>query len=515
MSKPSRFWSIIISVDLIVIIVLLFPLLAVGALIIFALSTRALRRLPEHEYEQAVRAPAWFAVAIGLGITALSVYALGNILDPVLIGPPQRYPILRVDSYSCWGTALLGFTLALLSWVPAARRSMVPHTILPFIIIFLLTWLAELLLFSISQPLTLWCWLLLFIGVYLFWWYICRPDWRWRDVEISLVMLLCALLGLIGLWWLMRISNAAPLPNLWQVLMNAREGASSAALLMVMLGMLGPAIYLPWWLWVRREDARMVWQPAAGILALTGVMVLVRLVCFTFPGPALLLIPNLNFDQLYLIKKLLIWLSGWGMLAVFGGALWQANLAVLQLFSKRRMTLGYLHPLALILGGMLLLGLAAGFQAQGVSEKTVNSGMDGLLWTQLGWCIALLIWLVGGGILPALALKERGERGIIIGSMVVALASICAFPLTPGYAVFRLLWATLPSPLLLVAALVITAAAVASLLPRWLEHQATPVLRPGSGWGIFPSFIGAVIIIASGIFAGPLIEIVRLALLTR
>ena len=36
-----------------------------------------------------------------------------------------------------------------------------------------------------------------------------------------------------------------------------------------------------------------------------------------------------------------------------------------------------------------------------------------------------------------------------------------------------------------------------------------------SGWGIFPSFIGAIIIIASGIFAGPLIEIVRQALLTR
>ncbi len=483
-----------------------------GALIIYALSIRALRRLPEHEYQQAVRAPAWFAVAIGLGISVLSLAALPGIIEPIFIGSQQQqFPLLRADSYSCWGTALLGLTLALLSWVPAARRSLVPNTILPFGIIFIITFLAELLLFSINQPLTLCCWLLLSVGVYLFWWYICRPDWRWRDVEISLVLLLCAVLGMVGLWWLMRITNGAPLTNLWQVLLNSSVGASSAALLMVMLGMLCPAVYLPWWLWLRREDARMVWQPAAGILALTGVLTLVRLVCFTFPGSELQALPNVNIDQLYLLNKVLVWLAGWGMLAVYGGVIWQVYLAIVA--RKRRISLAYLHPLALVLGGMLLLGLAAGFQAHGGAG--VKDNISGILWTQFAWLSAMLVWLAGGGILPALTLKERSERVVVIVSMIVALASLCAVPLTPGFIALKSHWPILYAPWLVVVALGLMAIAVGFTLPRWLAHQTTPSLRDGAGWGIFPAFIGAALLLAAALFATPLIDIVRQSLLTR
>ena len=86
-----------------------------------------------------------------------------------------------VDAYTLWGSALLGSVLLVTAWVPAARRSLVPRSAGPFIIILSLTWAALIMLFGVQLPVILVGWLAVLAGVIGLWCFLYRPWRQWRQ----------------------------------------------------------------------------------------------------------------------------------------------------------------------------------------------------------------------------------------------------------------------------------------------------------------------------------------------
>ena len=317
-----------------------------------------LRKIPAHEYIQLVRAPAWLVTAIGGGLLLLSVCALLQVAHgatQVYYGSGRGVTLLMGDAYTFWGSAILGRVLAVAAW----RRTphVGPHALPYFFFVLLLTGLALLLLFSVQLPLTLVSWLLLLGGVLVLWAWLYRPTWRWEFMEVPLVLGVAGILGCLGLARLHFMAPAADLLGLWNILLAAPVQATHLSLLLVLLGWLGPAVYLPWWLWHRREEETLICNTAGLLLVVTGVLVFIRLMFFAFPvGGGRMLAQLPGVDHLTLIKRLLNWVSGWGMIALLLGAGWLAVNAGL----SRRRAEGMLGPLPMAAAGLLLLGLSAG-----------------------------------------------------------------------------------------------------------------------------------------------------------
>lgn len=488
-------------------------MLAAGILALYPLLLALIRKLPAHEYAQAVRAPAWFAVVIGGAIAILSLLALRAAApqaEQVFLGLRSGRALLMADAYALWASALLGAALCVTAWVPAARRTLVPHSLRPFLLILVLLWLALLWLFSLQLTVMLFAWLGLLVGVSLLWYFFYRPRGAWHYFEVVLVLGVAAVIGTIGLLMLQGLGHGVPLSDLWAELLAAPPGQVNAAVLCVVLAWLGPAVYLPWWLAVRRDEPALVWMPAAMLLAVGGMAALVRLLFFAFPmqGMQLQVLPG--FDQLALARRVLDWLLIWALIAVLVGAGW----LVYQVVRAQHQRIGTLRPLVLVSTGLLMLAVAVGVRVQ--SEVAVV----GLLWMQLAWTGGMTIWLAAGGLLPALTAQERQERTIVTLAAAVALAGLLAVPPSPGYWALANLWGAMAvagvSRLLMLLALIASLLAVVLRLRMWLRQRVAASAHPGAGWGILGPFLLAALLLAAGLFAPrlqPLLLVIRRALL--
>ena len=490
---------------------------------LFALLLRPLRHIPAHEYDQLLRAPAWLLTVIGGGITLCSLGALAQVAHgdaQVFYGSTRGVTLLLGDAYTFWGSALLGVVLATSSWAPAARRTLVPRALPYFLLVLLLAWLALLLLFSVQLSLTLLSWLLLLGGVVVLWAWLYRPLWRWEFMEVPVVLALAGVLGCLGLARLHFAAPATDLTGLWTVLLSSSAPSTHLALLLVLLGWLGPAVYLPWWAWQRREEVTLIWTPAALLLAVTGVLALIRLVCFAFPnGGGALLAQLPGIDPLTLIKRLLSWVAGWGMIALLLGAGWLA----LNVTVRRRAARGMLHPLTLAAAGLLLLALSAGLFgliAEGGPRR--DEALTGLLWLVPTWAGALVIWLTAGRLLSVLTRYERAERLVLQAALWGALAALVALPPSSGFrgvqAVYHTWRQAGTSPLLIIILLALVALSAGLQVPAWCRSRAADTPHPGAGWGIIAPFLLALLLVSSGLLAGPLaplFTLIRQSLLQR
>ena len=480
---------------------------------LYPVALSLLRALPEHEYVQTERAPAWFAVAIGAGLTVLSLLALTALPhegDQVFIGFSATSPLLMVDAYTLWGSALLGVMLAVASWVPAARRSLVPHSTWPFSIILLLTWASLLMLFGVQLRVILLGWLAVLGGIIGLWWYLFRPQRNWFHFEIALVLLLSAILGGSGLLWMLRLTHGEILINLWSTLLSASPRATNGVVLLLAIGWLGPAAYLPWWLWMRREEESMVFLPAALLLATVGHLTLVHVLFLSFPAASAAFRQATGVEYLFLVRQVLGWLLAWGLLALLMGAGWLAYITIQQ----HKVRISSLRPLTLVATGMLILGVAGGLLAQGAQ------GIIGLCWMQLTWVGVIGIWLSAGGLLPVLASAERPERRTVQVALWVALVTLAALPPLAGFHGLAALWSALNQaaipPALIVFTLVVTGLCTALLLPRWVAAQQAETPRAGVGWGILAPFLLALVLVACGLLSRQLtpgFELIKQSLL--
>ncbi len=488
--------------------------MAAALLACFPLALRALRGMPSHEYAQAVRAPAWLVVVIGGGIALASALALGQLSaqnDQVLVGWPGESPLLMVDGYSLWCSLLLGLALAVAAWVPAARRSLVPRTVWPCLLILVQSGFALLVLFGVRLPLLFTHWFIMLIAGVLAWIWLFRPARQWREWELPLVLALAGVLSGIGLAWLNAQAHGESLQTAWSPLLAGNPHATHGAMLLVLLGWLGPLVYLPWWSWDRRREEAALWQPAMVLLAMTGMLALVRLIFLAFPAGSIEFSRDTSLHGQFLIKRIFTWLTAWGLLALLAGA----GLLVASVVSRREelRRLG-LRPLVLVLAGVLLVCLAAGLQAPR------GTGIGGLLWAQLGWVGSLGILLASAGMLDALTPAERTERGVVLAALTVGLASLAALPPFPGFRGLAALWNPLQragtSHVLLVLTLVVSVLCAGWLSRRWTREHAASEHRPGAAWGILAPFSLALLLLFLGLLApifAPLVQLVRASLM--
>ena len=481
-----------------------------GILACFPLLRALARQLPADEYAQAQRAPAWFIVVIGATLALLALLALHEMPpggDQFFIAWPHGGAMLMIDAYTLWATALLGGALAVGAWVPAARRS-APEAVAPAVLVLALTWFALLMLYSANLRGTLCWWLALIAGVIGAWVMLYRPRWNWLEFEVPLVLALAGLLGAIGLGWLSAMAPQDVLTRIWSALLFTSPKSTNIAILFLVLGWLGPAVYLPWWCWMRREEQAVIWLPAALVLTLAGNLTLVHVLFLAFPAENPFFSNLAHIEHLFLIKRLLGWMLAWGLMALLVGAGWLSYTAM----TKRGREPMALRPLALVAAGVMLLGVSTGLQAA--------QGIAGLLWLQLTWACTMVVWLSAGALLPALTLEEGGERGILLTALWLSLAAIVALPPTPGFLGCAALWAAMlqlgvPQPLVVIS-LIAGGLSAAVILPRWALGQRALVPRPGAGWGIIGPFTLAFALIACGFLAprfDPLLSLIRQSLL--
>ncbi len=484
-------------------------MLAAGILLLYPFVLNYARKLPPHEYAQALRAPAWFTVAIGGGIALCALWALRLMMQPqqgdqIFIGLPHRDPLLLIDAYTLWGSALLGAALAIGGWVPAARRSLVSSAFIPYPLVLLLAWCALLTLASAQYLFTLLCWLVLLAGVTGLWYALFRPRRRWQDLEVALVLALAAVLGSAGLLWLHGLAHGDTLVNAWSFLLSASPKYTNAAILLLTLGWLGPAVYLPWWMWMRREELAAVWLPAVLLVCVVGHVTLVHLLYLSFPAASEVFLRSTGTEQLFLIKRILGWVLAWGVLALLVGGGWLAYTVAMKHETHR----GSLRPLMLVAAGLMLLGLSVGVLSPH------QQGAAGLLWLQLTWVGTLCIWLVAGSVLAALSPTEQSERTTVLTACWMALAALVALPPGPGYRGLAALWQPMQQlgvpRALVVCTLVVTGLCAVLLLPRWAADQTSPTPRAGATWGIIGPFALAFLLLALGLFGDYLTPVLAL-----
>jgi len=485
----------------------------VGILACFPLALPLVRTLPVEESAQAQRAPSWFVVVIGVTLAVLATLAL-HLMPPegdqFFIAWPHGGAVLMIDAYTLWATALLGGALAVGAWVPAARRS-APEAVIPSLLVLALTWFSLLMLYSVNLRGTRFWWLALTAGVIGGWVLLYRPRWNWQELEVPLVLALAGLLGAIGLGWLSAMAPHDTLTKIWSALLFTSPISTNSALLLIVLGWLGPAVYLPWWCWMRREEQAMIWLPSALLFTLVGCFTLIHLLFLAFPAENPSLSNMAHLEHLFLIKRLLGWMLIWGFMALLTGAGWLGYTA----FIKPQQETGALRPLALVAAGMLLLGFSIGLQSPWQQQ-----GIIGLLWLQLTWTGTVVIWLSAGALLPALALQERGERGIVLAALWISLAALVALPPGPGFYGLAALWEAMgqfDAPrVLVVLALLVSGLSAGFMLPRWALRQYARLPRPGVGWGIIGPFAVAFVLVACGLLAprlGPVMNLIRESLL--
>lgn len=482
-------------------------------LLLYPAVLPVLRALPEHEYVQTERAPAWFAVVIGIAIALLSLRALVAMhgeSEQVFIGWPSATPLLMADAYTLWCSALLGTLLAAVSWVPAARRSLVPHSAWPFALILWLTWVALLMLFGVQLKVILLGWLALWLGLIGLWWRLYRPRRQWCHLEFAVIMLLALLCGGSGMLWLLHLAHGEILTNVWSTLLSASPHATNSIILLLALGWLGPAAYLPWWLWMRRDESSVVLLPAALLLAAVGHFTLVHVLFLAFPAAGSAFVQATGVEYLFLVRRVLGWMLAWGLLALLAGAGWLGSLVVRQ----RAVRQESLRPLSLVATGMLILGVAGGLFAQ------QGQGIPGLCWMQLAWVGFTAVWLAAGNLLPVLQRTERTERRTLEVALWVALLALAAVPPLAGFHALAALSPALQQaglpPALIVFTLAVALLSAGVLLPRWVALQAAETPRPGVGWGILGPFLLALLLLASALLAHqltPALALVKQSLL--
>lgn len=461
------------------------PVLALGTLALYALALLPLRYIPKHEYDQAVRAPLWLVVLVCGSMPALALLALGQAPadgTPALAGWPHGPALLRADGFSLWGAAVLGAAAAAAAWVPAARRTLGARALAPAALLLLALQAALLLLFGrwLGQLLAAWLGLLLAAG--LLWAWLARPRRRWEDWEPLAALALSALCAVIGLLWLQGLARNAPLSDAWSTIIIAPPRAVNGAIFFCLLGWLLPAVYLPWWLAGRRDDAVQAWAPAAMLAALAGPLALLRVYWAFFPT----LHGNLPEDVAFVTRNLLIWLQAWGVLALVIGAGW----LVYHAWRWKGQALAALRPLPLAAAGLLLIGLAPCLQTQSAA------GVAACVWLYLAWAGSTTLLLTAGVMLDALTPSRTAERRILAagawsGLGWLLIASVLG--LVAGWGSFAAIGA--PRPLILLA-LLVTAAATAWLLPRWLRDRYATIPYPGAGWGILAPFSLTLLLLA-------------------
>jgi len=483
------------------------PLLGAVMLALFPLVLRKLPGLPPDEYTQALRAPAWFTVVIGGSLSALSLSALSAMSLPAggdrvftsVLGLP-----IMVDAYALWSNAILGAALAVGAWVPAARRSIMPSPLFPYPIVLLLAWLAQIMLFSFHYSVILCGWLLLLAGVAGLWFMLFRPRRR-RDLELPLALALVVLLSAIGLLWLNGLAHRDSLMNAWSILSVADPRATNGIVLLLALGLLGPSIYLSWWLWPRRDERTMVWLPAVLPASVAAQSAFIHVLYLTFPPAGEELQRAAGVAPFFLIDRALGWITSWGLLALLAGSGWLVFHAVMRSAPK----VGRLRPLALVAAGVLLLGISVGVQSQ------QQGGISGLLWLQLSWMGITCVWLASGGMLSALATAEQSERTMVQIACWMSLLVLMAIPPGPVYRGLAALWEPMKElsvPRVLVAfTLVVAGLSAGFALPRWFAQQAAPTPRAGAAWGIIGPFLLAFLLVALGVFGwlmSPLLDVI-------
>lgn len=489
------------------------PILAAGALALYPTLLAALRRLPAHEYEQAQRAPAWFTMALGAGLAVFALLALRGVLatdDQVFIGFPGRDPLWMADAYSLWSCFVLGLTVMLGAWLPGARRSLVPHSTWPFVGVLVLIWLAVLLIFGWQLSVIRICWVLLVLGVMLLWVLLYRPAIALLSLEVPIVLAIAGVCGVIGLTTLLTVAHNGELTGIWHQLLNASPKVTNFAVLFLTFGWLGLAVYLPWWLAIRRDEQAVVWLPAALTLSVVGVLMWPRLLVLAFPAGSPDFLQMTGVERLFLIREMLRWLSAWGMLALIGGVGWFGYLIAQRL----RGLAVTLRPLAIVAGGLLLVNGAAAVEGQnGVS-------LTGLLWTQCAWLGFIGCWLAVEALLPLMTNNETGERTTLTIALVLALLTLLAIPPFPGFQALRMLWPALEavhaSPALILSTLILIGIEVAILIPAVLRQEVAPTRRPGVGWGILAPFGLALLLTITGLLApvvSPVFEHISASLL--
>jgi len=499
-------------VAILVITIISLPLLAAAVLALYALALIPLRALPAGEYAQAVRAPLWLAVLVSGGMAGLALVALlraAPVAEPAFVGWARTGPVLLMDAYTLWAGALLGAVLAAAAWVPAARRSLGARAGGPAIVLLLALWCALLLLAGLRLPLLMLAWLALLVGVGLLWLRLGRPLRGWADWGPLAALGLAALLALGGLGWLHGQLGPMLITEAWSSILTAAPRAASGAMLLVMLGWLGPAVYLPWWLWRRRDEPAQAWLPAALLVTVVGPLALARLACFLFPRLDVAALAAPGIGDLFLVRQLLIWLQAWGWLALLLGGGWLVAAAW-----RRRRILDAMQPLPLAASGLLLLGLAMGLRAQS------PAGVASMLWLILAWAGTLTIALTAGSLLDALTPGERTERWVLAASIWVGVAMLVGLPPGPVYRAVAAGWESFaavgaPRPLLLLA-LAVIALCAGWLLPRWLRARYATAPRPGAGWGILAPVALALLLLAAGCLAAhlqPIHELIRRSLL--
>lgn len=488
-------------------------------LAIFAVLLGPLRRLPTHEYVQLERAPAWLTVVVGGGILLISLLALRQLQAQeaqVFIGLHRRGALLMADAYSLWGSALLGAVLAVAAWVPAARRSLLPKAIPCFLLVLVLAWCSLLLLFSVQIGVTLVSWLLLLAGVLMLWALLFRPGWRWEQLEVFVLLSLAGILGGIGLLWLRTLTQGYDLTNMWNALLTVSPRAVNGVILLLAIAWLGPAVYLPWWLWARRDAATTVWIPASLCLSVAGVLAFTRVLFFVFPagGGDITQLPGV--EHLYMVKHILHWMLAWGFFSLLLGAGWLVYASV------RRVTpTAMFRPIVLLASGLLLLGIAGGaLGLTGEQQQTVRSAMTGMLWIIPTWAGAITVWLAVGNLLPQLTHHERSERIVLYGALGMATAALLAVPPTTGFYGIRTLWSSWgqfgASPAIILISLLVALCCIGWQLPRYLSTQVAASSHPGTGWGVIGPFAFAFVLLAAGVLAGPLaplFSLIRISLL--
>jgi hypothetical protein len=469
------------------------------------------RRLPTHEVVQAERVPAWYSVLILGSLSALAVWAL-TLQAPtsarLFLGWRSTGPVVMADAFGLWAVALATGTQFIATWLPAARRSLVPHALVPFTLLAVHTGAMLLLLMSDTPRVALWAWLAqLVVASGLIWWLFHR-QWHRGHLELLLVLGVSAVLVAVGIGWLSHLSRGESWINLWSTFLAAPPRQTSLALLILCMGWLGPAVYLPWRCWAWHDPPSTVWLPVSLGLSVSGTLALTRALYFTLPGISVSSLPALGLELSALVGRVLGWLLAWGVLALFVGAGWQAALT----WRRERPATG--HPLAFVAAGLVMIGLATG-----VHTHTLL-GAQGVLWMLLAWALFLATWLTASHLLPELSVGERVERRTLETARLLGLLGLLALPPGPAFWGLAALWAPLdqigaPRPLLLLA-LLLTLGTSGLMLWRERTGAAAPTRQDGVAWGILGPFLGAGCLVMCALLhfrVLPLLESVARALL--
>ena len=224
---------------------------------------------------------------------------------------------------------------------------------------------------------------------------------------IFFIFLFATVLTSLGLFWLLKLAHGSDMLAMWSVLLSQSPQLVNSAVIFIIIGWLGLAVYLPWWIWGRREESALILLPMILAIAIVCVLSLVRVIFLLFPagGDDVTRLPGV--ENIFLIERIIGWLFFWGILAILMGSCWLCVLSIRQRIKE----FIHLKPLSLVISGVLLLTLAGGLAGQFAGNLAQRDiAMTGMLWGILAWCGITTIWLTAGNLFNVMTLREQGER---------------------------------------------------------------------------------------------------------